>query len=128
MNTPRGLVEMGRGGACVSARVAPQGRIHHPFPAHNACVFGMETPLCGRSGGHTGTAPTVSFGWIALALRVSFGWVMRANALNPRGRMVVGRIKPVGLVLLIAQGWRRKEPTLRKGGGRKSMPSALYFL
>ena len=27
--------------------------------------FGMETPLCGRSGGHTGTAPTVSFGWIA---------------------------------------------------------------
>ena len=25
----------------------------------------METPLCGRSGGHTGTAPTVSFGWIA---------------------------------------------------------------
>ena len=26
--TPRGLVEMGRGGACVPARVAPQGRIH----------------------------------------------------------------------------------------------------
>ena len=25
----------------------------------------METPLCGRSGGHAGTAPTVSFGWIA---------------------------------------------------------------
>ena len=21
--------------------------------------FGMETPLCGRSGGHTGTAPTI---------------------------------------------------------------------
>ena len=34
------------------------------FPAHNACVFGMETPLRGRSGGHTGTAPTISFGWI----------------------------------------------------------------
>ena len=32
------------------------------FPAHNACVFGMETPLRGRSGGHTGTAPTVPFG------------------------------------------------------------------
>ncbi|WP_155813037.1 hypothetical protein [Segatella oulorum] len=29
-----------------------------PFPAHNACIFGMETPLRGRSGGHTGTAPT----------------------------------------------------------------------
>ena len=24
----------------------------------------METPLCGRSGGHAGTAPTISFGWI----------------------------------------------------------------
>ena len=35
------------------------------FPAHNACIFGVETPLRGRSGGHTGAAPTVSFGWIA---------------------------------------------------------------
>ena len=35
------------------------------FPAHNACIFGMETPLRGRSGGHAGTAPTVSFGQIA---------------------------------------------------------------
>ena len=50
---------MGRGGAYVSARVALQGRIHHPFPAHNACVFGMETPLRKRSGGHTGAAPTI---------------------------------------------------------------------
>gem|GEM_PF-3508941 len=24
----------------------------------------MKTPLRGRSGGHAGTAPTVSFGWI----------------------------------------------------------------
>ena len=56
---------MGRGGAYVPARVALQGRIHHLFPAHNACIFGMETPLRERSGGHAGTAPTVSFGWIA---------------------------------------------------------------
>ena len=49
----------------------------------------------------------VSFGeWIVHGLRVSFG-CLRANAVNPRGRKVVGRIKPVGLVLLIAQGWRR---------------------
>ena len=34
------------------------------IPTHNACIFGMETPLHGRSGGHTGTAPTVSFGKI----------------------------------------------------------------
>ena len=31
---------------------------------HNAHVLGMETPLRERSGGHAGTAPTVSFGWI----------------------------------------------------------------
>ena len=55
-------MEIGRGGAYVPARVALQGRIHRSYPAHNACVFGMETPLRGRSGGHTGTAPTVSLG------------------------------------------------------------------
>ena len=59
------MMEMGRGGACVPARVTQQGRIHRSFPAHHACIFGMETPLRGRSGGHTGTAPTVSFGQIA---------------------------------------------------------------
>ena len=55
----KGMMEFGRGGACVPARVAPQGRIHRPFPAHNVCIFGMETPLRRRSGGHTGTAPTI---------------------------------------------------------------------
>ena len=55
---------MGRGGACVPVRVALQGRIRRSTPAHNAYVFGMETPLRGRSGGHIGAAPTVSFGWI----------------------------------------------------------------
>ena len=33
----------------------------------------METPLCGRSGGHTGTAPTVSFGQIAYGRLISLG-------------------------------------------------------
>ena len=66
------MMEMGRGGACVPARAALQGRIHR-YPAHNACVFGMETPLRGRSGGHTGTAPTVSFGRIACGWLMSFG-------------------------------------------------------
>ena len=53
-------MEAGRGGACVPARVALQGRIHRSFPARNSCIFGMETPLRGRSGGHTGAAPTIS--------------------------------------------------------------------
>ena len=43
------------------------------FPAHNACILGMETPLRERSGGHTGTAPTISFGQIVRKRLVSFG-------------------------------------------------------
>ena len=54
---------MGRGGACVPARVALQGRIRCSSPAYNACIFGMETPLRERSGGHAGTAPTC-FVWV----------------------------------------------------------------
>ncbi|MBF1586026.1 MAG: hypothetical protein HXO22_09820 [Prevotella sp.] len=46
----------------------------------------METPLCGRSGGHTGTAPTVLFGWIAGGRSISFG------------RLRVGRLVSFGLI------------------------------
>ena len=37
----------------------------------------METPLRGRSGGHTGTAPTVLFGQIACGRLVSLGRIVR---------------------------------------------------
>ena len=59
----KNITERGRGGACVPARVAPS-RAHPSLksPTHNACASSMETPLCGRSGGHAGTAPTVPFG------------------------------------------------------------------
>ena len=80
-------MEIGRGGACVPARVALQGRIRRSSPAHNACVFIMETPLRERSGGHAGTAPTVSFGWIAYGWLVSFGWIARGR-LTPFGWMM----------------------------------------
>ena len=68
------ITEIGRGGAYVPARVAPQGRIRRSIPAHNVCILGMETPLCGRSGGHIGTAHTVSFGWMMRECRRSFTW------------------------------------------------------
>ena len=58
----KNMMEIGRGGAYVPARVALQGRIRCSSPAYNACIFGMETPLRERSGGHIGTAPTISFG------------------------------------------------------------------
>ena len=54
----KNITERGRGGACVPARVALQGRIHRSFPHIMPCIFGMEPPLHGRSGGHTGTAQT----------------------------------------------------------------------
>ena len=78
----KNMMEMGRGGACVPARVAPQGRIRRPILAYNACIFGMETPLRGRSGGHTGTAPTVSFGWITCGWLISFGQIMRGRLMS----------------------------------------------
>ncbi|WP_040561592.1 hypothetical protein [Segatella oulorum] len=37
----------------------------------------METPLRERSGGHTGTAPTVSFGQITRGRLISLGWIAR---------------------------------------------------
>ena len=60
----KNMMEMGRGGACVPARVAPKGRIHRSSTRtmrDTQTFFGMETPLRGRSGGRTGAAPTVSF-------------------------------------------------------------------
>ena len=33
------ITEIGRGGAYVPARVAPQGRIRRSSPAHNACIL-----------------------------------------------------------------------------------------
>ena len=42
----------------------------------------METPLRGRSGGHTGAAPTVSFGWIACGRLVSFGWIAHRRLIS----------------------------------------------
>ena len=68
----KNITEMGRGGACVPARVALQGRIRRSSPAHNACIFGMETPLRERSGGHAGTAPTISFGCCTRMLPLPF--------------------------------------------------------
>ena len=52
------------------------------FSAHNAYIFDMETPLRGRSGGHTGTAPTVSFEWITRGWVVSFGQIARRRLVS----------------------------------------------
>ena len=68
----------------------------------------METPLCGRSGGHTGAAPTVSFG------RITSGWLVSF------GQIVHGLRIPFGWIacmVLFVGGNGAHEPT----------PSVLYF-
>ena len=70
----------------------------------------METPLRGRSGGHIGTAPTVSFGWIACGWLMSFGQVARGM-----GDSVWG-----GLCVVLFVCW--------ENGAHEPTPSALYFL
>ena len=39
----------------------------------------METPLRGRSGGHAGTAATVSLGWITRGWLISLGQIVRGT-------------------------------------------------
>ena len=39
----------------------------------------METPLHERSGGHAGTAPTVSFGWITYGTVDVVCWITRGT-------------------------------------------------
>ena len=53
--------------------------VRDAFPPPMCCVvvfihLRMETPLRGRSGGHTGTAPTVSSGQIARGMG-DFVWM-----------------------------------------------------
>ena len=60
----------------------------------------METPLRGRSGGHTGTAPTVAFGQIVRGRLVSFGG-LRVGRLMSFG---VDYACTVGFVWGIAHG------------------------
>ena len=57
----KGMMEFGRGRACVPASAPHKGAsiVKSSCMIRDAQIyFGMETPLRGRSGGHTGTAPT----------------------------------------------------------------------
>ena len=95
------------------------------LPAYYACVFGMETPLRGRSGGHTGAAPTVSFGQIVRGRLISFGWIAcvvlfvgKTVHMNQHHRCCT--FDSPGLPAI--GGY----PGESRGG--EPMPSALYFL
>ena len=88
--------------------------------------FGMETPLRGRSGGHTGTAPRISFGWIACGWLISFGQIARVI-------LFVGKTVHMNqhhrCCTFVSPGLiERSEIYPGYGRGGEPMPSALYFL
>ena len=67
------ITEFGRGGACVPARVAPQGRIHRSIPAHNAYIFwygNAATRTFGRAHRHR----PYGFVWVDYAWVVDIIW------------------------------------------------------
>ena len=64
----KNMMEFGRGGACVPARVALQGRIHRSFPAHHACILVWKRRYA-----------DVGAGTQAPPLRFSFGWITRGQ-------------------------------------------------
>ena len=87
----------------------------------------METPLRGRSGGHTGTAPTVSFGRITRGMvGIVWGncaWVVLFVCWEN------GTHEPTPSVLYFCQprvADDRRLPWVKSW--RVPMPSALYFL
>ena len=113
------VVKCGSGRACVPASAPRKGasifrwrlsgietsrlymKVHHSWVGLQRLRmatphFRMETPLRGRSGGHTGTAPTVSFGWIARGWLISFGG-LRAGLVALGGLHVNGYFVYVGL-------------------------------
>ena len=69
----------------------------------------MDAPLQGDTGEHTGTAPTVPFGWIACRWLMSFGQVARGM-----GDFVWGGLRVGGFVC-----W--------ENGAHEPTPSVLYF-
>ena len=60
-------MEIGRGGACVPARVALRGRIHRSFPVRDACI------------GCYGNAATRTFGRARRRRPYGFVWMLPAR-------------------------------------------------
>ena len=62
-----GLLQLVVGAVPMCPPVSPhKGASIVQYPTHNVCIFGMETPLRGRSGGHADTAQTC-WEWNVLA-------------------------------------------------------------
>jgi len=65
---------MGRGGTCVPARVAPQGRIHRSIP-RTQCVYFWYGNAAARTFGRAHRRRPYGFVWVDYAQTVDFVWV-----------------------------------------------------
>ena len=103
-------MEMGRGGACVPARVAPQGRIHRSCPRTMRVFLLWKRRYADVRAGTQAPPLRISFGWIARGWLMSFGQVARGM-----GDFVWGGLR-VGEVLFVGEN-----------GAHEPTPSVLYF-
>ena len=90
---------MGRGGACVPARVAPQGSIRRSSPAYTMCVF------------LDGNAAARTFGWAHRHRPYGFVWVIARRQLVSFGQITRGRLVSFGQIArgwLVAFGWIKR--------------------
>ena len=111
MGTPRGLVKIGRGGACVPARVALQGRIHRSSPRAQ-CVYFWYGNAAVRTFGRAHRHRPYGFVWADYAWD---GW-SRLGELRVEWVISFG-VDCVRVVLFVC--W--------ENGAHEPTPSVLYF-
>ena len=94
--TPQCLVEMGRGGACVPAHVALQGRIHRSIP-RTQCVYfwygNAATRTFGRAHRHRpyGFVWWIACGWLVLFGQIACKWLFWLCGIVRKNMMEIGR-------------------------------------
>ena len=74
----KNMMEMGRGGACVPARVAPQGRIRRSIPRAQ-CVYWLvwKRRYADVRAGTQAPPLRILLGRIVRKRLISFGWIAR---------------------------------------------------
>ena len=110
-------MEMGRGGACVPARVAPQGRIHRSIP-RAPCVCFWHGNAAARTFGRARRRRPYGLVWVDCVWAVDVVWVNYA-----RGRLVAfGWIVCKWLFCLCGIAWKN---ITEMGRGGACLPACV---
>ena len=114
----KNMMEFGRGGACVPARVALRGRIHRSSP-RTQCVYFWYGNAAARTFGRARRHRPYGFVWADYVLMVDavwvdcawvvdgVGWIMRGRLVS-FGQITCGWLMPCGWITrgrLISFGW-----------------------